>query len=97
MILVGTHADVCEERHLQECVLKLREELLSQPGFPVIKDSHMLCACEESESISRLRKAIYRELIEFKVIYKFCFSWLLLANIINDINQKNTISLYQLS
>ncbi|KAK9952637.1 hypothetical protein ABG768_018455 [Culter alburnus] len=67
VILVGTHADVCEERHLQECVLKLREELLSQPGFPVIKDSHMLCACEESESISRLRKAIYRELIEFKI------------------------------
>ncbi|ROJ24393.1 Leucine-rich repeat serine/threonine-protein kinase 2 [Anabarilius grahami] len=67
VILVGTHADVCEEHHLQECVLKLREELLSQPGFPVIKDSHMLCACEESESISRLRKAIYRELIEFKI------------------------------
>lgn len=71
MIVVGTHADVCEERHLQECVLKLREELLPQPGFPVIKESHMLCACEESESINKLRKAIYRELIEFKVIYKF--------------------------
>ncbi|KAK7117063.1 hypothetical protein R3I94_022570 [Phoxinus phoxinus] len=67
VIVVGTHADVCEERHLQECVLKLREELLSQPGFPVIKDNHMLCACEESESINKLRKAIYRELIEFKI------------------------------
>ncbi|XP_067292267.1 leucine-rich repeat serine/threonine-protein kinase 2 isoform X2 [Pseudorasbora parva] len=67
VIVVGTHADVCEERHLQECVVKLREELLSQPGFPAIKENHMLCACEESESINRLRKAIYREIIEFKI------------------------------
>uniref|UniRef100_A0A8C2DMK3 non-specific serine/threonine protein kinase n=1 Tax=Cyprinus carpio TaxID=7962 RepID=A0A8C2DMK3_CYPCA len=67
VIVVGTHADVCEEHHLQECVLKLREELLSQTGFPVIKENHMLCACEESESISRLRKAICRELIGFKI------------------------------
>uniref|UniRef100_A0A8C1WCT5 non-specific serine/threonine protein kinase n=1 Tax=Cyprinus carpio TaxID=7962 RepID=A0A8C1WCT5_CYPCA len=67
VIVVGTHSDVCEEPHLQECVLKLREDLLSQPGFPVIKENHMLCACEESESISRLRKAIYRELIGFKI------------------------------
>ncbi|XP_056101697.1 leucine-rich repeat serine/threonine-protein kinase 2 [Rhinichthys klamathensis goyatoka] len=67
VIVVGTHADVCEERHLQECVLKLREELLSQTGFPVIKENHMICACEESESINKLRKAIYRELIEFKI------------------------------
>uniref|UniRef100_A0A8C1W1W7 non-specific serine/threonine protein kinase n=1 Tax=Cyprinus carpio TaxID=7962 RepID=A0A8C1W1W7_CYPCA len=67
VIVVGTHADVCEEYHLQECVQKLREELLSQPGFPVIKENHILCACEESESISRLRKAMYRELIGFKI------------------------------
>ncbi|XP_057185607.1 leucine-rich repeat serine/threonine-protein kinase 2 [Triplophysa rosa] len=67
VIVVGTHADVCEERHLQDCVLKLREELLSQPGFPVIRENHMLCACEESESIRRLRKAIYKELIGFKI------------------------------
>ncbi|XP_016094033.1 leucine-rich repeat serine/threonine-protein kinase 2 [Sinocyclocheilus grahami] len=67
VIVVGTHADVCEEHHLQECVRKLREELLSQPGFPVIKENHILCACEESESISRLRKAMYRELIGFKI------------------------------
>ncbi|KAF4095390.1 leucine-rich repeat serine/threonine-protein kinase 2 [Onychostoma macrolepis] len=66
VIVVGTHADVCEEHHLQECVLKLREEL-SQPGFPVIKENHILCACEESESISRLRKTICRELIGFKI------------------------------
>uniref|UniRef100_A0A673G3Y3 non-specific serine/threonine protein kinase n=1 Tax=Sinocyclocheilus rhinocerous TaxID=307959 RepID=A0A673G3Y3_9TELE len=67
VIVVGTHADVCEEHHLQERVLKLREELLSQPGFPVIKENHILCACEESDSISRLRKAICRELIGFKI------------------------------
>ncbi len=79
MIVVGTHADVCEEHHLQECVLKLREELLSQPGFPVIKENHILCACEESESISRLRKAICRELVGFKVIYKMSFLWALIS------------------
>uniref|UniRef100_A0A671Q2H8 non-specific serine/threonine protein kinase n=1 Tax=Sinocyclocheilus anshuiensis TaxID=1608454 RepID=A0A671Q2H8_9TELE len=67
VIVVGTHADVCEEHHLQECVLKLQEELLSQPGFPVIKQNHILCACQESDSISRLRKAISRELIGFKI------------------------------
>ncbi|XP_016351514.1 leucine-rich repeat serine/threonine-protein kinase 2 [Sinocyclocheilus anshuiensis] len=67
VIVVGTHADVCEEHHQQECVRKLREELLSQPCFPVIKENHILCACEESESISRLRKAMYRELIGFKI------------------------------
>ncbi|XP_077067574.1 leucine-rich repeat serine/threonine-protein kinase 2 [Siphateles boraxobius] len=67
VIVVGTHADVCEEHNLQECVLKLREELLSQSGFPVIKENLMLCACEESESINKLRKVIYRELIEFKI------------------------------
>ncbi|XP_051547977.1 leucine-rich repeat serine/threonine-protein kinase 2-like [Myxocyprinus asiaticus] len=63
VIVVGTHADVCEERHLQE----EREELLSQTGFPVIRENHILCACEESESISRLRKAICRELTGFKI------------------------------
>lgn len=68
VIVVGTHADVCDERHLQDCVSKLRDELLSQTGFPVIRENHMLCACEESESISRLRKAIYKELIGFKVL-----------------------------
>ncbi|XP_043083989.1 leucine-rich repeat serine/threonine-protein kinase 2 isoform X2 [Puntigrus tetrazona] len=67
VIVVGTHSDVCEEHHLQECVLKLREELLSQPGFPVIKENHILCACEDSESISRLRKAICKELVGFKI------------------------------
>ncbi|XP_051546282.1 leucine-rich repeat serine/threonine-protein kinase 2 isoform X1 [Myxocyprinus asiaticus] len=67
VIVVGTHADVCEERHLQECVLKLHEELLSQTGFPAIRENHILCACEESESISTLRKAIYRELTGFKI------------------------------
>nr|XP_055047975.1 leucine-rich repeat serine/threonine-protein kinase 2 [Misgurnus anguillicaudatus] len=67
VIVVGTHADLCEERHLQDCVSKLREELMFQQEFPVIKENHMLCACEESESISKLRKAIYKELIAFKI------------------------------
>lgn len=67
VIVVGTHADLCEERHLQECLLKLQKELQSQPGFPAIRENHVLSACEESESLGRLRKAIYRELIGFKI------------------------------
>ncbi|XP_053497678.1 leucine-rich repeat serine/threonine-protein kinase 2 isoform X1 [Ictalurus furcatus] len=67
VILVGTHLDVCEDDLVQECALKIQEEVLSQPLFPTIRESHMLCACEESDSISRLRKAIAREASSFKI------------------------------
>lgn len=69
MILVGTHLDVCEDDLVQECALKIQEEVLSQPLFPNIRERHMLCACEESDSISRLRKAIAREASSFKVTF----------------------------
>ncbi|XP_060770914.1 leucine-rich repeat serine/threonine-protein kinase 2 isoform X4 [Neoarius graeffei] len=66
VILVGTHLDVCEDDLVQECALKI-QEVLSQPLFPNIRERHMLCACEESDSISRLRKAIAREASSFKI------------------------------
>lgn len=69
VILVGTHVDVCDDDLVQECALKVQEEVLSQPLFPTIRERHMLCAYEESDSISRLRKAIAREASSFKVIF----------------------------
>ncbi|KAK3558164.1 hypothetical protein QTP86_011860 [Hemibagrus guttatus] len=67
VILVGTHLDVCDDDLVQECARKIQEEVLSQPLFPTIRERHMLCACEESDSISRLRKAIAREARSFKI------------------------------
>ncbi|TRY85867.1 hypothetical protein DNTS_011896 [Danionella cerebrum] len=67
VMLVGTHADVCEEQQLQDCELKLQTELLSLRGFPAIRGSHMVCASVENESISSLRKAIVREISTFKI------------------------------
>ncbi|XP_076863676.1 leucine-rich repeat serine/threonine-protein kinase 2 isoform X2 [Brachyhypopomus gauderio] len=67
VILVGTHLDVCENATVQECVRVLREQVLSCPGFPAIRENHMLCACEESDAISKLRKAIAREARGFKI------------------------------
>lgn len=62
---------MCEDSLVQECARKIQEEVLSQALFPTIRERHMLCACEESESISRLRKAIAREASSFKVTFLF--------------------------
>ncbi|MFT7799691.1 leucine-rich repeat serine/threonine-protein kinase 2 isoform X1 [Arapaima gigas] len=67
VILVGTHADVSEEYQLQTCVAKIKDELLLHHGFPVIRDYHMVNACEESDLLGRLRKAILREATSFKI------------------------------
>ncbi|XP_062847682.1 leucine-rich repeat serine/threonine-protein kinase 2 [Trichomycterus rosablanca] len=67
VILVGTHLDECEEGLLLQCEHKLRDEVLSMPGFPTIRENFMLCACEESVLISRLRKVIVREASDFKI------------------------------
>lgn len=69
MILIGTHLDLCEDGLVQECAHKIQEEVLSQTLFPTIRERHMLCAYEESDSISRLRKAIIREANGFKVTF----------------------------
>lgn len=67
VILVGTHADVSDELHFQDCLKKTRAELLNHQGFPAIRDHHMGYFCEDSDSIANLRKAITREVTSFKV------------------------------
>ncbi|XP_061576882.1 leucine-rich repeat serine/threonine-protein kinase 2-like isoform X1 [Cololabis saira] len=67
VILVGTHTDVSGDLQVQECLGKIREELLSHQGFPAIRDYHMVSFCEDSDSISKLRKAVAREVEGFKI------------------------------
>lgn len=67
VILVGTHNDVSEEQQFLTCLTKVKEELLNHQGFPAIRDYHMVSACEESDAMTRLRKAIAREVTNFKV------------------------------
>nr|XP_020492860.1 leucine-rich repeat serine/threonine-protein kinase 2 [Labrus bergylta] len=67
VILVGTHTDVSDELQLQACLKKIREELLSHQGFPAIKDYHIVSVCEDSDSLTKLRKAIAREITSFKI------------------------------
>ncbi|KAK1168977.1 leucine-rich repeat serine/threonine-protein kinase 2 [Acipenser oxyrinchus oxyrinchus] len=67
VILVGTHTDVSEEKHLQACTAKIRNELLNHHGFPVIRDYHLVTATEESDSMGKLRKAIVKEIMNFKI------------------------------
>ncbi|XP_066543294.1 leucine-rich repeat serine/threonine-protein kinase 2 [Amia ocellicauda] len=67
VILVGTHTDVSEDRHVQACIAKIRNELLNHQGFPIIRDYHMLTATEDSDDMGRLRKAIVKEVMSFKI------------------------------
>ncbi|XP_008409082.1 leucine-rich repeat serine/threonine-protein kinase 2 [Poecilia reticulata] len=67
VILAGTHTDVSEELQIQSCLSKIREELLSHQGFPAIRDCHMVSLCEDSDSIAKLRKAVIREVTNFKI------------------------------
>ncbi|CAJ1056130.1 leucine-rich repeat serine/threonine-protein kinase 2 isoform X1 [Xyrichtys novacula] len=67
VILVGTHTDVSDELQLQSCLTKIREELLNHQGFPAIRDYRIVSACEDSDSLTKLRKAIVREVENFKI------------------------------
>ncbi|KAM9351566.1 leucine-rich repeat serine/threonine-protein kinase 2 [Symphorus nematophorus] len=67
VILVGTHTDVSDEQQLQACLTRIREDLLSHQGFPAIRDYHMVSVCEDSDAMTKLRKAIAREVTSFKI------------------------------
>lgn len=64
---MGTHTDVSEELQLQACLTKIKEELLTHQGFPTIRDYYMVSLCEDSDAMTKLRKAIAREVTNFKV------------------------------
>uniref|UniRef100_A0A3B3ZWH3 non-specific serine/threonine protein kinase n=1 Tax=Periophthalmus magnuspinnatus TaxID=409849 RepID=A0A3B3ZWH3_9GOBI len=67
VVLVGTHLDLSSEDQVQSSLVTIREELLHHQAFPSIRDYHMVCACEDSDALSRLRKAIVREATNFKM------------------------------
>ncbi|KAF6721569.1 Leucine-rich repeat serine/threonine-protein kinase 2 [Oryzias melastigma] len=67
VILVGTHADVSDELHFQDCLRKSRAELPHHQGFPPIRDHHMGYFCQDSDSVANLRKAILKEVTDFKI------------------------------
>ncbi|KAM3609220.1 uncharacterized protein V6R79_011221 [Siganus canaliculatus] len=67
VILVGTHTDMSEELHRHACLDKIREELLNHQVFPAIRDYYMVSVYEDSDAMTRLRKAIVREITSFKM------------------------------
>lgn len=64
---MGTHTDQSDELQFQTCLTKIREELLNHQGFPAIRDYHMVSVYEDSDAMAKLRKAIAREVANFKV------------------------------
>ncbi|XP_051917154.1 leucine-rich repeat serine/threonine-protein kinase 2 [Hippocampus zosterae] len=67
VILVGTHMDVSDDVAFQACLTKIREELLNHQGFPTIQNYFTVSACDDSDAVVRLRKAIAKEAADFKI------------------------------
>ncbi|XP_041059459.1 leucine-rich repeat serine/threonine-protein kinase 2 isoform X1 [Carcharodon carcharias] len=67
VILVGTHVDMTNEKHQQNCITKIKMEFLQQHDFPPVRDYHFVVATEESDSVVKLRRAIISELQTFKI------------------------------
>uniref|UniRef100_A0A8C5P9B4 non-specific serine/threonine protein kinase n=1 Tax=Leptobrachium leishanense TaxID=445787 RepID=A0A8C5P9B4_9ANUR len=67
VILVGTHLDVSDEKQQKACNSKIIRELFNQHALPSIKEYHLLNATEESDYLKKLRKAIIKECLDFKI------------------------------
>ncbi|XP_072327748.1 leucine-rich repeat serine/threonine-protein kinase 2 isoform X1 [Scyliorhinus torazame] len=67
VILVGTHVDMTNEKHQQNCKTKIKMEFLQQHNFPPVRDYHFVVATEESDSVVKLRRAIINEIQTFKI------------------------------
>ncbi|KAH0616512.1 hypothetical protein JD844_027663 [Phrynosoma platyrhinos] len=67
VILIGTHLDISNEKHRKACVSKITKELMNQRGFPTIQDYHFVNATEESDAMTKLRKTIIKESLNFKI------------------------------
>ncbi|XP_067860922.1 leucine-rich repeat serine/threonine-protein kinase 2 isoform X2 [Heptranchias perlo] len=67
VILIGTRVDMTNEKHRQNCISKIKMELLQHRDFPPIRDHHFVVATEESDSVVKLRRAIISEIQTFKI------------------------------
>ncbi|KAG8510362.1 LOW QUALITY PROTEIN: Leucine-rich repeat serine/threonine-protein kinase 2, partial [Galemys pyrenaicus] len=67
VVLVGTHLDACDESQRQACVARATRELLGQRGLPAVRSCHFVNATQESDALAKLRKAIVRESLDFKI------------------------------
>ncbi|XP_067915128.1 leucine-rich repeat serine/threonine-protein kinase 2 isoform X2 [Heterodontus francisci] len=67
VILVGTHVDMTNEKHQQNCRTKIKMEFLQQHDFPPICDYHFVVATEECDSVAKLRRAIISGIQTFKI------------------------------
>ncbi|XP_054552771.1 leucine-rich repeat serine/threonine-protein kinase 2 [Talpa occidentalis] len=67
VVLVGTHLDICEEGQLQACAASVAQELLGRRGFPAVRGCHFVNATQDSDALAKLRTAIIRESLGFKI------------------------------
>ncbi|XP_072097132.1 leucine-rich repeat serine/threonine-protein kinase 2 isoform X2 [Mobula birostris] len=67
VILVGTHMDVTDEKHWQSCIPRIKAQFIRHHDFPSVRDFRFVTATEESESITKLRRAIISEIQTFKI------------------------------
>ncbi|XP_063783150.1 leucine-rich repeat serine/threonine-protein kinase 2 [Pseudophryne corroboree] len=67
VILIGTHLDVSDEKQRKACINKIKLELYNQRELPCVQDCHFVNATEESDALSRLRKSVIKECLNFKI------------------------------
>ncbi|KAM4677991.1 LOW QUALITY PROTEIN: leucine-rich repeat serine/threonine-protein kinase 2-like [Discoglossus pictus] len=67
VILVAPHLDVSDEKRQKGCISKIKSELYNQRGIPSIQEHHFVNATEESDLLTKLRKTIIKECLNFKI------------------------------